>query len=1085
MKSYLKVVVPLALILGVGMANAAKEHFVKPVVKSVTIEDGTLYPLAPKKGASVAFDNGDVSYEVCKGAVCADSADFFDTVTYVWQRLDINDSTWKKYALSSATKTFIPGEYRLVAEYKRQKWITTARMTNLEIRTIQQEWKDDFDNHAVTSVSVNGITFNPVSKCISGIDRPTDMGTSVVLPYWSCRFASPSITVGKAKPIVLKPICSDGTDKCGAEYSGPAQSFAGDTVKFTVKNTNQDYGWGSVPQCKGLLVNTGHEYDVCDPDHMDTVSTLLVALFSGAYGAEYGVEAFTYLVTAMNSMMVPVNSTSRNDIGEAFLTYMFLADVNGNADYTYDEFQRGNVPYIYADTTETADTIYYPLTLRDIDINYVKADHGTISGSAKAHDGEYLVLSIVPEDGYDVDTLYSKGMDENNVMKYNYIPPEMGELSPDGSRYALFVAQKGFEQNVYVEFKKVGQEVTMVKPTNGTYSVTSRGNEHQVSEKLFMTNAAGSTISIKPTPDAGYAVKTVTCEYETKENGVETMALSKNATSGLYNCAIPDTSALSEDILNRTKQIMVKVEFAKVNDIKLDVTGLGTLVVYAYGKYNPETGVGSYCSNVVSADTTSTEGKICTALEGDSIVISVEASEGHPLKSLTCKIDGKTSTNCMSSKGFKMLDKDVDIKATFKATDYTLTKLGTYVDDFELYVGRASRTPVTTAHEFDTIYVRALDEKHLIWASIDYPERFDLDTATGLDVMYFIMPASDVNVSVSEGNYKSTGKVSFNVEGKGTPLGKFTYLGGFTETIDLSNVPFRRLEADVKYNFMESVADKGYSLDTIVCMYDDGTAMEVDEMSFFTGADSSRDASCTIKFAPDSFTIAVTADDNGVLQNVPKKGHTDEEITFKAAPLTGYEVDFVKAYYMDQDASNTEVAVLLDLTSSYDKKKNVYTYKFTMPARDVAIEAAFKEITSSSSSAKSSSSSVKSSSSKAKSSSSSVKAKSSSSSAKAKSSSSVKAKSSSSAKSKSSSSKGGKKNALPAYAQAPLFSLTVMGRDVQIAGATVGSAYSVLDMQGKVIASGIIDAANVNMAMPHAGTFLVRVGNQTQTANIK
>lgn len=333
------------------------------------------------------------------------------------------------------------------------------------------------------------------------------------------------------------------------------------------------------------------------------------------------------------------------------------------------------------------------------------------------------------------------------------------------------------------------------------------------------------------------------------------------------------------------------------------------------------------------------------------------------------------------------------------------------------------------------------------------------------------MPASDVSVSVSAGEYKSTGKVSFNVEGKGTPMGKFTYLGGFTETIDLSGIPFRRLEANVKYNFMESVADKGYYLDTIVCKYDDGTAMEVDEASFFTGADSSKDASCTIKFTPNSYKITATADDNGVLQNVPKKGNTDEKISFKAAPLAGYEVDFVKAYYTEKDSNNKDVSVFLKLSNTYDKKKNTYTYKFTMPARDVSIEAAFKEIKSSSSSAK-----AKSSSSSAKAKSSSAKAKSSSSKAKAKS-------SSSSAKAKSSSSK--KKTVLPVMAQVPQFSLFVNGRSMQIAGARVGSKMEVFDLQGHRVLSGNVDAANFSVAMPRSGSYLVRIDGQTQNVNIK
>ena len=133
----------------------------------------------------------------------------------------------------------------------------------------------------------------------------------------------------------------------------------------------------------------------------------------------------------------------------------------------------------------------------------------------------------------------------------------------------------------------------------------------------------------------------------------------------------------------------------------------------------------------------------------------------------------------------------------------------------------------------------------------------------------------------------------------------------------------------------------------------------------------------------------------------------------------------------------------------------------------------------SSSSIKSSSSNVKSSSSTAKSSSSSVKGKSSSSKAK---SSSSKAKSSSS-KAKSSSSKG--KDAIVAAAQVPQFMLTAVGRDIQVAGARVGSTYAVLDMQGRVIAKGRVAAANFNLTMDRSATYLVRIGYQTQRVVIR
>ena len=129
----------------------------------------------------------------------------------------------------------------------------------------------------------------------------------------------------------------------------------------------------------------------------------------------------------------------------------------------------------------------------------------------------------------------------------------------------------------------------------------------------------------------------------------------------------------------------------------------------------------------------------------------------------------------------------------------------------------------------------------------------------------------------------------------------------------------------------------------------------------------------------------------------------------------------------------------------------------------------------SSSSEKSSSSSAKSSSS-VKSSSSSVQPSSSS----AKSSSSSAQSSSSSTKSSSSS-----KEALPVMGEVPQFSLTVVGRSVQVAGARVGAAYAVLDMQGRVLESGRVNAANFSLVMNRAATYLVRVGSQTQAVNIR
>lgn len=154
---------------------------------------------------------------------------------------------------------------------------------------------------------------------------------------------------------------------------------------------------------------------------------------------------------------------------------------------------------------------------------------------------------------------------------------------------------------------------------------------------------------------------------------------------------------------------------------------------------------------------------------------------------------------------------------------------------------------------------------------------------------------------------------------------------------------------------------------------------------------------------------------------------------------------------------------------------------------------------SSSSVTESSSSSVSNSSSSEAKSSSSVEAKSSSSDAKSSSSantssSSSEAKSSSSGSVKSSSSGSGfilyckgKKcsEAVPEKWEAPRFHVMVVGRNVQVTGAHNGSAYALLDMQGRVLTTGRVDDSGFSIEMPYSGNFLVRVDQEIRRISVK
>ena len=192
-------------------------------------------------------------------------------------------------------------------------------------------------------------------------------------------------------------------------------------------------------------------------------------------------------------------------------------------------------------------------------------------------------------------------------------------------------------------------------------------------------------------------------------------------------------------------------------------------------------------------------------------------------------------------------------------------------------------------------------------------------------------------------------------------------------------------------------------------------------------------------------------------------------VSVRAEPYDGYVfVEWNNEICGKQASCSFAVTEDIAFTASFDRlsSSSVSSSSSAESSSSVSSSSSAKPVSSSvksSSSSAKSSSSVKSSSSKAKSSSSSAK--------------------SSSSKSKSSSSKG--KDAIVAAGQVPQFSLATVGRNIQVAGARVGSAYAVLDMQGRVMLTGHVDAANFSLALDRAGTYLVRIGSQAQTVKLR
>lgn len=65
------------------------------------------------------------------------------------------------------------------------------------------------------------------------------------------------------------------------------------------------------------------------------------------------------------------------------------------------------------------------------------------------------------------------------------------------------------------------------------------------------------------------------------------------------------------------------------------------------------------------------------------------------------------------------------------------------------------------------------------------------------------------------------------------------------------------------------------------------------------------------------------------------------------------------------------------------------------------------------------------------------------------------------------------------------FGLSSFARNVKVSNATVGKKFAILDMQGKVIRSGVVNSANFEVPVANAGIYMVRVGSVTQRIRIK
>jgi hypothetical protein len=168
---------------------------------------------------------------------------------------------------------------------------------------------------------------------------------------------------------------------------------------------------------------------------------------------------------------------------------------------------------------------------------------------------ERVYVVAKPDEGFDLEEIKIRGLDENGELQEAIdLADSIITQNSDGSYVLGFLANNGFDQNIYSKFKQTGVKVTMNDPEHGTYKVYAKTYEHANSESVFYSNAQGSQLSIVPSPSKGYGVKRVACSYTTNNSGEVTKVLTGDSA---YSCPIPVSDSL------KNTNVSVQVTFGK------------------------------------------------------------------------------------------------------------------------------------------------------------------------------------------------------------------------------------------------------------------------------------------------------------------------------------------------------------------------------------------------------------------------------------------------------------------------------------------------------------------------------------------
>lgn len=741
----------------------------------------------------------------------------------------------------------------------------------------------------------------------------------------------------------------------------------------------------------------------------------------------------------------------------------------------------------------------------------------TNDGATLEKTGDTVSFQVLPATGYTLDTIYATyGENKSMALKQDTSDKTIYSFIMPDNDVVVKSAFKLKKSSITIENCQAG-ELVCTFPKSATYGDTVRGtisgnfrylkittvnvgSLHEISgskkDSIWFVMGAYNAIleldyELMPTR---FDLK-VTCNIEGKCNLADSANVGETVTLTLQTTAKYEKIEVNYTGLDtgkfKTVEKFKKYQFVMPeNDVEFTI--FGTLLEDDSTATKPDTGnvkidtivtrdtihikdtTAYYEVNLVKSDSGEIrkQGSFVTdhpnsTFAGEEIRLFVQPKAGLAVEAVTVKM--KDGTNVKVSKDstykFTMPAGEVYVSATYKVATYKIT--------LENCGDMKCEAPSTAKYgDAVTIKVTMVNGVEGYDLSIDSVGNF-AQKQSGSEIVYtFTMPPYDVSLAFEnivkngsgsgEGSSGSKGDTVY-VDASGKMYG-VTIEKSEKGTItrygrQIKDHPNEATEGLVVSLFVEP--EPGYALDSLIVKDAKGKSVKWTKgEAYYEFTMPASDVSVSATYKTAVYKVDVNCGDMKCELSKSEAKYGDK-ITLKVT-LNGQ-----KSFPIRHNG-------VKDLTQ--EQKGSIFTLTFTMPGHDVEISFVDEDDEDDIGSSDSKSDDGKSSSSKDDGKSSGSK---------------DDGKSSSSKGDKGDSKDDGKgdgkgdKDAIAAIAMAPAFSAQIQGRVVYVSGATEGSAYALLNMNGSVIAKGRVGAENFNVMAPNAGKFLLRVGREVRTLDVK